>query len=155
MFFGTVGAVGSAASVLGATIFNRFSKKIGTRRLIYFSIILGVLTTLFDLIYFTPFILNQLSRARVIYLASAGILSILGTFIVLTMLNLAAVICPKYSEGTIFAALMSVWNLGQMGSAALGGWLFDQIGLQPLIFVSAAFTALAWPLVRFLKADIH
>lgn len=153
MFFGTVGAVGSAASAIGAIVFARFSKKFETKKLLYFAIALGILTTLFDLIYFTSFVLENLWRARVIYIASAGILSILGTFIFLTMLNLAAIICPKYSEGTTFAALMSVWNLGQMGSAALGGWLFGLIGLQPLIIVSAIFTAFAWPLVEFLKFE--
>lgn len=151
IFFGVVGAVGSAFSVIGSMLFARFSKKIKTKKLLYFSIFLGVGAALFDLIYFTPFILNNLWRARIVYMTSAALLNILGIFIFLTMLNLAAVICPKYSEGTTFAALMSVWNLGGMGSAALGGWLFDQIGLQPLIIVSAAFTALAWPLVRLLK----
>ncbi len=153
MFFGIAGAIGSAASVLGAVLFARFSQKIKTKKLLYYSIVLGVGATLFDLIYFTPFILNNLWRARIVFLSSQTILSIFEVFIFLTMLNLSAIICPKYSEGTVFAALMSVWNLGQMGSAALGGWLFGQIGLQPLIVVSAVFTALAWPLVRFLKLE--
>ncbi len=153
MFFGIAGAVGSATAVIGSWFFGRYYKKFKTTKLLYFAIILGVFTTLFDLVYFTPLVLNHLWLAKVIRLATAGVFSILGVFIFLTMLNLAAVICPKYSEGTTFAALMSVWNLGGMGSAALGGWLFDQIGLQPLIVVSAAFTALAWPLVRFLKLE--
>jgi len=71
----------------------------------------------------------------------------------MAMMNLAAVICPKYSEGTVFAALMSVWNLGNMGSSAFGGYMFDLVGLKMLIVVSATFTAAAWPLVRFLKLE--
>lgn len=153
IFFGIIGAVGNAASAVGAIVFTRFSKKFETKKLLYFAIVFGVLTTLFDLIYFTPFVLNNLWRARIIYVVSAGTLSILGAFILLTMLNLAAIICPKYSEGTTFAALMSVWNLGQMGSAAFGGWLFDLVGLQVLIIVSATFTAFALFLVKFLKFE--
>ena len=153
MFFGVVGAVASGTAVIGTWLFGKYSQKFKTSKLIYFAIVLGVLTTLFDLIYFTPFILNHLWLAKVIRLVTAGAFSILAVFIFLTMLNLAAIVCPKYSEGTTFAALMSAWNIGGMGSAAFGGWLFDQIGLQPLIVVSAAFTALAWPLVRFLKLE--
>lgn len=153
MFFGVTGAVASAASVLGSILFAMFSQKIKMKKLLYCSIVLGICTTLFDLIYFTPLILNNLWRARIVYVSSQAVLSVLGVFIFLAMLNLSAIICPKYSEGTTFAALMSVWNLGEMGSSALGGWLFGQIGLQPLIVVSAVFTAFAWPLVKFLKLE--
>ena len=153
MFFGYVGAIGSAASVLGAMLFSRYSSKVPMKKLIYCAIVIAVITNLSDLIYFTPFILNHLWRAKVMYIITAGTLSILGTFVTLAMMNLAAVICPKYSEGTTFAALMSVWNLGQMGSSAFGGYMFDTVGLQMLIVVSAAFTLAAWPLVRFLKLE--
>lgn len=153
MFFGIAGAVASAASVVGSILFARFSQKIKIKQLLYVSILLGIGTTLFDLVYFTPFVLHNLWRARVVYLASQAILGVLGIFIFLTLLNLSAIICPKYSEGTVFAALMSIWNLGQAGSEIFGGWLFDQIGLPPLIIVSAVFTAFAWPLVKFLKLE--
>ena len=153
MFFGYVGAVGSATSVLGAMLFSRYSAKVPMKKLIYCSIVIAVITNLSDLIYFTPFILNHLWRAKVMYIITAGTMSILGTFITLAMMNLAAVICPKYSEGTVFAALMSVWNLGNMGSSAFGGYMFDLVGLKMLIVVSATFTAAAWPLVRFLKLE--
>ncbi len=153
MFFGYVGAIGSAASVLGAIIFSRYSAKVPMKKLIYFSIAIAALTNLLDLIYFTSFILNHLWRAKVMYVITAGTLSILGIFVFLAILNLTAIICPKYSEGTVFAALMSVFNLGQMGSAAFGGYMFDLVGLKILIIVSATFTAAAWPLVRFLKLE--
>ena len=153
MFFGYVGAVGSAVSVLGAMLFSRYSTKVPMKKLIYCSIVIAVITNLSDLIYFTPFILNHLWRAKVMYIITAGTMSILGTFVTLAMMNLAAVICPKYSEGTVFAALMSVWNLGNMGSSAFGGYMFDLVGLKMLIVVSATFTAAAWPLVRFLRLE--
>ncbi len=153
MFFGIVGAVGSATAVIGAWLFGNYSQKFKTSKLLYFAIILGVITTLFDLIYFTPFVLNHLWLAKVIRLITVGTFSILGIFIFLTTLNLAAVICPKYSEGTTFAALMSVCNLGSMGSSAFGGYMFDLVGLKLLIVTSAIFTVAAWPLVRFLKLE--
>jgi len=58
---------------------------------------------------------------------------------------------PKYSEGTTFAVLTSFWNIGTMSSAALGGYLFSLIGLQPLILVSAIFSMAAWFFLPFLR----
>jgi predicted MFS family arabinose efflux permease len=40
-------------------------------------------------------------------------------------------------EGSLFALLMSVFNLGQILCAFIGGRLFDIIGLTPLILISA------------------
>ncbi|MBI5045872.1 MAG: MFS transporter [Candidatus Niyogibacteria bacterium] len=153
MFFGILGAVGSAFSLIGAVLFAGYAGKIKTARLINWAIILGVFTTLFDLAYFTQFVLEDVSRARTIALVSGAVLSVIGTFIFLTLLNLSAEVCPKYGEGTVFAALMSVWNLGGMGSVVLGGWLSGIIGLQPLIVVSALSMLSVWPVARMLKLD--
>lgn len=153
MFFGILGAVGNAFSLIGAVLFSKYAGKVKTARLINWAIILGVVTTLFDLAYFTRFVLEDVSRARIIALVSAAVFNVVGTFIFITLLNLSAEVCPKYGEGTVFAALMSVWNLGGMGSAALGGWLFEIIGLQPLIVVSALSTLLVWPVARMLRLN--
>ncbi|MEK7647111.1 MAG: MFS transporter [Patescibacteria group bacterium] len=153
MFFGILGAAGSAFSLIGAVLFSKYAGKIKIARLINWAIVLGVVTTLFDLAYFTQFVLEDILRARVIALVSGAVFGMIGTFVFLTLLNLSAEVCPKYGEGTVFAALMSVWNLGGMGSAALGGWLFEMIGLQPLIVVSALSTLLVWPVARMLKLD--
>jgi hypothetical protein len=46
---------------------------------------------------------------------------------------------------------MSIYNAGAQLSMNVGGRLYDWVGFTPLVFVSAAVTALAWlvvPLVR-------
>ncbi len=151
IFFGTVASIGAATSALGAILYAKFQNKFNTRRLIKFAIIVGVIATLFDLIYFTPFITAHLGRARIIYVLSSAILGIIGSITFLVMLNAAALASPRYSEGTTFAALMSFWNIGIGGSDALGGFLFDKIGLQPLIIVSTIFTAAAWFILPHMK----
>ena len=65
----------------------------------------------------------------------------------LAFLDLAAKACPKHAEGTFFALLMSVYNLGVQGSQVTGGYLYDWIGYTPLVLISAAMTAAAWLLV--------
>jgi predicted MFS family arabinose efflux permease len=66
-------------------------------------------------------------------------------------LMLAAKICPKHVEGTVFALLMSVSNAGGQVGNMLGGYLYEQLGYAWLVILSAAFTAGMWfflPLVR-------
>ncbi len=151
IFLGTVASVGAASSALGAILFGKFSRRLKTRSLVKFAIIVGTIATLFDLIYFAPFVQQNLFLARIIYVSSAAILGIIGAITFLVMLNAAAIACPKYAEGTTFAALTSFWNIGLIGSSALGGFLFGKIGLQPLIVVSAVFTAVTWLILPFLK----
>ena len=47
----------------------------------------------------------------------------------LATLDLVAGAVPLHAEGTFFALLMSVGNLGTTGSEWLGGQLYDLIGL--------------------------
>jgi predicted MFS family arabinose efflux permease len=65
----------------------------------------------------------------------------------LAFLDLAAKACPAHAEGTFFALLMAVFNLGAQGSQVTGGYLYDWLGYTPLVLVSAALTAAAWLLV--------
>src|SRR5207253_9708321 len=71
----------------------------------------------------------------------------IGMVTQLACLDLAAKACPKIAEGTFFALLMSVYNLGTQGSQVTGGYLYDYIGYTPLVLISAAMTAAAWLLV--------
>jgi Na+/melibiose symporter-like transporter len=151
LFFGIGASVGAASSALGALFYGKFTRKFKTRTFVKAMIIVGVIATLFDLIYFTSFITENLRYARIIYLVSAALLGAIGAITFLVLLNAAALAAPKYSEGTAFATLTSFWNIGLIGSSALGGFLFSKIGLQPLILVSALFTALAWAILPFLR----
>lgn len=151
MFLGVLAVINNFASLLGTALFFRFGDKVNVLRIIRWAIIAGTLTTLFDLIYFAPFAVQNHFAARYLAVGNAAILGFIGAFVSLTLLNFMAIICPKYSEGTAFAALASFWNIGLMGSSAIGGFFFDIIGLIPLVFVSAAFTAAAWFLLPLLK----
>ena len=71
----------------------------------------------------------------------------------LAMLDLAAKVCPRRIEATFFALLMSVYNGGAQGSEVVGGYLYDRAGYTTLILVSAATSALVWPLVPLVGID--
>lgn len=151
VFLGAAATVGSVGALIGTLLYWKFSPKISTRRVLYVVIALGAITVLADLLYFAPFMLSSFYAPRVYALATALVLGILTGFSGLMVLNIAALICPKYSEGTVFATLTSFWNIGLAASGATGGFLFGLIGLQPLIVVSAAMTALAVFIVPYLE----
>jgi predicted MFS family arabinose efflux permease len=77
--------------------------------------------------------------------------SFVSAIATLATLDLAARAVPSHAEGTFFAALMSVSNLGSSGGEWLGGQLYDLIGLPWLIAVSAAATAACWLLVPWMR----
>jgi predicted MFS family arabinose efflux permease len=77
--------------------------------------------------------------------------SFVSAIALLATLDLAAQAVPVQAEGTFFALLMAVANLGTTGGEWLGGQLYDRIGLAWLIAVSAAATAACWLLVPWIQ----
>jgi predicted MFS family arabinose efflux permease len=142
-FIGTLGSLGAAAAIAGAALYAPLSRRVSLQRLIVASIGAGVAGTLLYLFY------RNAVAAVVIDTLFGGI----GMITQLAFLDLAAKACPRHAEGTFFALLMSVYNLGVQGSQVTGGYLYDWVGYTPLVVVSAAMTALAWLLVPLVKID--
>lgn len=142
-FIGHLTALASLAAVIGAFVYAPLSKKVALRRLINWSIGIGVAGTLAYLVYRGPW------SAVIIDTFFGGI----GMITQLAFLDLAAKSCPQRVEATFFALLMSVYNGGVQGSQVVGGYLYDWLGYDNLVLISAAFTALAWFLVPLVKID--
>ena len=142
-FIGHLAALASAAGILGATIYAPLSRRMSLRRVIILSIGIGVAGTLVYLGYRGP--------------VSAVVINVVfgaaGMITQLAFLDLAAKACPRHVEATFFALLMSVFNAGGQAAQVVGGYLYAWLGLTPLIFISAAATALAWLLVPFVGID--
>jgi len=143
-FIGIIGALGSIGSIMGAFVYMWLQKRMTLKSLLYLSITLGVI-----------------SQGAYIFLGgpiSAIVLSIVnGTFSMIALvasLTLAADYCPDGSEGFAYALLMSVNNLAGQLSANVGAIMYVKVfssHLNPLILVSAAFTAVSFVLVPFLR----
>jgi len=140
-FIGMLGSLAAGAGIVGAALYAPLSRRVPLQRIIVWSIGVAVVGTLAYLLY----------RDK----ASAMIIDVLfgciGMTTQLAFLDLAAKACPKHAEGTFFALLMSVYNLGTQGSQVMGGWLYDSIGYTPLILISASMTGMAWLLVPLLN----
>jgi len=141
-FVGSLSAIGSIASAIGAIVFGIFSPKISRRTLLNLIIGLSALSTLFFVLIYNPIsaILIQ------------GVSSFFSMIAFIGVLEISARSCPEGIEGTAFALLASISNLAVTFGEIFGGWLYDaKIPFALLISISAAFTALCWFLIPLLK----
>lgn len=139
-FLGILQAVTSAGALLGSVLYGLVFARFPVRQFLWIAVLVGILATLSYFVYFIPGLIAQAAVLKGLALGMNFFLGIASAVIFLALLNLAALTSPQYAGGTVFALLMSFYNFGQMGSSALGGFLFPKIGLQPLILISAAFS---------------
>jgi MFS family permease len=142
-FIGTLTALQSVGSVLGALTYAPLSRRWPLRRTINVAIALSSASTLVYLLY------RGAWSGTVIDFASGWVYMVTT----LAFLDLAAKACPRHVEGTFFALLMSVYNAGQQVSQWAGGHLYDAIGFQRLVLISTAATALTWLLVPLVHIE--
>lgn len=142
-FIGTLGALQSLGSVLGAVTYAPMSRRWPLRRRINVTIGLSAMGVLVYLLYRGPW------SAIVIDFAYGWVYMVTA----LAFLELAARACPPHVEGTFFALLMSVYNAGMQGSQWVGGHLYDAIGFEWLVLISTVSTVVVWLLVPFVPID--
>lgn len=142
-FIGLLASLNSAASVVGALVYAPLSRRMPLRRLLNWSIGVGVTGTLCYLVY----------RGRISAIAIDTFFGCVGMIMQLAFLDLAAKACPRRVEATFFALLMSVFNTGTQLSQNVGARLYETYGYTPLVWISATMTALAWVLVPVLDVD--
>jgi MFS family permease len=143
-YIGILGSSSSAGWIAGALLYRRFLKGITARALLNMSILFGTLTTAAFLL-----LVDEATAAFINFFSGfAGMLAFVAT------LTLAADYCPQRAEGFAFAALMSITNFSAALSDNIGSLLYEHLfyrRLDPLILVSAAFTALAFAFVPMLR----
>lgn len=142
-FIGTLGALQSIGSVLGAATYAPLSRRWPLRRTINLSIGLSTVATLVYFLYRGPW-------SGMVIDFSFGWVYMVTT---LAFLDLAAKACPRHVEGTFFALLMSVYNAGSQISQWAGGHLYDMIGFERLVLISTVTTALTWLLVPLVRVE--
>ncbi|MFH1191326.1 MAG: MFS transporter [Candidatus Omnitrophota bacterium] len=126
MWIGTLGTISTVFGVIGALLYYKFSAKINLKKWLYFSVILGGLTTL-SYLYYTP----------LTAVAYDVVYSLLGMFIFIMVMDFMARHSVKGLEATSFALLCSINNLAGVSSNLSGAFLFPIIGLKWLIVLSA------------------
>ncbi|MEM9927590.1 MAG: folate/biopterin family MFS transporter [Cyanobacteria bacterium P01_D01_bin.50] len=133
-FLGRVRLVTSIAALVGIWIFQRFLKSVPFRVIFAWSTVLSTVLGLTTLLLVT-----HANRALGIddYWFSLGdnlILTVMGQITFMPVLVLAARICPPGVEATLFALLMSVFNLAGLVSHELGAVLTHYLGVTETNF---------------------
>ena len=128
-FLGRVRLVTSIASLLGVLLFQRFFKTVPFRKIFTWSTILSAVFGLTTLLLVT-----HANRALGIddhwfSLGDSLILTVMGQIAYMPVLVLAARLCPPGVEATLFALLMSVYNLAGLLSHESGALLTHLLGV--------------------------
>jgi len=142
-FIGRLAALSALGGVVGAVVYAPLSRRMPLKHIVNLSIGVATVGTLAYLLY------RDATSALVIDITFGAV----GMITQLAFLDLAAKACPRHVEATFFAALMSVFNLGQQLSQNVGARLYDTLGFTQLVYISAAITALAWVLVPLVRID--
>ena len=152
-FLGVMQAVASGSALAGSLLYARYAEKFSMRKVIIFLVFAGVAMLLSYLIYFVPSVISHTRFLKVFAIVTKIPFGIADSIIFLTLLNLAAKTSPQDAGGTVFALLMSFYNLGLTGSSVLGGWLYPIFGLKILIVVSAVTSLVVLLILPYLAID--
>lgn len=133
-FLGRVRLVSSLAGLLGIWLFQRFFKAVPFRPILGWSTIIATLLGLTTLILVTHANRSLGIDDRWFSLGDSLILTVAGEIAYMPVLVLAARICPPGIEATLFALLMSIFNLSGLLSRELGAWLTHLLGVTDTDF---------------------
>ncbi|KAJ1483450.1 folate-biopterin transporter, partial [Baffinella frigidus] len=128
-FLGTVGLVGSVCTLLGVYVFDATLKSVPFRSIFFWSTIISTLLGLTQLIMVFRWNLAWGIPDEVFCLGESAVLSIVGWICTMPILVLAARLCPEGMEGTLYATIMSISNVGGILGAQLGALLTAYLGV--------------------------
>ena len=128
-FLGRVRLVTSFAALIGIYLFQRYLKTVPFRQILGWSTVIAAALGMTTLLLVT-----HANRALGIddhwfSLGDSLILTVVGQITWMPVLVLSARLCPKGVEATLFALLMSVWNLSGLLSHELGALLTSWLGV--------------------------
>ncbi len=159
-FLGRVRLVTSLASLIGIWLFQRFLKNVPFRQILGWSTVIACALGMTSLLLVT-----HANRAlgiddRWFSLGDSLILTVVGQITWMPVLVLSARLCPRGIEATLFALLMSIWNLSMLLSQELGALLTSWLGVTEtnfdhlwlLIIITNLSTLLPLPFLGWLPA---
>jgi folate/biopterin transporter len=157
-FLGRIRLVTSLAAIVGIWVYQRFLKNVP------FRIILGWSTVISAILGMTALLLvthtNRLLGIddQWFSLGDSLVLTVMGQIAFMPVLVLSARLCPPGIEATLFALLMSIFNLSGLISHELGALLTQFLGVTEtnfdnlwlLVVITNLSTLLPLPLIKWL-----
>jgi folate/biopterin transporter len=133
-FLGRVNLVTSLASLIGIWIFQRFLKSVPFRVICGWSIVISAILRMTMLLLVTHTNRTLGIDDKWFSLGDSLILAVMGQIAFMPVMVLAARICPLGIEATLFALLMSIFNLGGAISRELGALTMQWLGITDTNF---------------------
>jgi folate/biopterin transporter len=159
-FLGRVRLVTSIAALIGIWMFQRFLKNIPFRSLMGWTTVISYVLGMSALILVTHTNRTLGIDDHWFSLGDSLILTVMGQIAFMPILVLSARLCPEGVEATLFALLMSVFNLGGLLSHELGALLTHLLGVTEtnfdklwlLVLITNASSLLPLPFLGWLPA---
>jgi len=137
MWIGSLSSISTLFGVIGALLYYKFSQRLNIKKWLFYSVLVGGLTTL-SYLYYTPL-------TAVVY---DVVYAVVGMFIFIMVMDFMARHSVKGLEATSFALLCSVSNLAGVTSNLSGAFLLPLVGLKWLIVLSALTSFLCLLLIN-------
>lgn len=128
-FLGRVRLVSSAAALIGLWMYRTYLTRVELKTFMFWCTLLSVPLSMSQVILVTRANVALGVSDQIFALADSAVLTVLGQIAFMPTLVLAARLCPPGVEGTLFAALMSVYNLSGATSTELGALLTHALGV--------------------------
>ncbi len=126
-FLGTLSSIGWAGAMIGSFLYGRLLRKVSPRVILRWAILINSIN-----IFSTLLIHDQHTAFWLVFVGG-----IMGCLVMLPIMSSAASLTHNSGvEGTLFAVLMSIFNMGQISFGFAGAHAFHFIGLYPLIMVT-------------------
>eukprot|EP00287_Rhodomonas_sp_CCMP768_P011516 CAMPEP_0196732578 /NCGR_PEP_ID=MMETSP1091-20130531/11949_1 /TAXON_ID=302021 /ORGANISM="Rhodomonas sp., Strain CCMP768" /LENGTH=427 /DNA_ID=CAMNT_0042075873 /DNA_START=1 /DNA_END=1284 /DNA_ORIENTATION=+ len=128
-FLGTIGVVGACCTLLGVFVFDATLKQAPFRPVFLWSTIVSTALGLSQLLLVFRWNVAMGIPDSLFCLGESAVLSIVGWICTMPVLVLAARLCPEGMEGTMYALIMSINNLGGIVGSQLGAVLTTYLGV--------------------------
>jgi len=149
-FLGKVRFAASFASLLGVTLYRFYLKDLPIKTVILWCALLSVPLGLSPLLL-TSHVNRELGIPdQTFALTDTIVLTVLGQIAFMPTLALAASLCPPGVEGTLFAALMSIYNFSGTVSSEIGAGLTYLLGITDSNFDNLSLLVLICGLTSLL-----
>lgn len=133
-FLGRVKFASSAAALFGLLIYRQFLRDVSVKTLMFWATLVSVPLGLTQLILVTRANVALGISDQIFALTDTAVLAALGYVAFMPTLVLAAQMCPPGIEGTLFAALMSIYNASGTVSNELGALVTKLLGVSETNF---------------------
>lgn len=154
-FLGRVRLASSAAALFGLWMYRKYLREVPLPKLFRWLTIISVPLSLTQVLLVTRANVVLGISDKAFALTDTAVLTALGQVAFMPTLVLAAKLCPPGVEGTLFAALMSIYNTSGATSNELGALLTSALGVTEtnfsnlwlLVTICSLSNLLALPLI--------